>query len=124
MTLELYYMLTSHPPSGTQDKTDKSLEEHTVLGKAVRVLYDNPILKGSVLKGDLNKDEELHITITSLNLEDLTKIWTTFPNKPFRPSVCYVVTPVKIDSERVMGVQRVISKETNYAHIVQEKGDK
>jgi hypothetical protein len=124
LTLELYYMLTSHPSSGTQDKTARSQEEHAVLGMAVRVLYDNSILKGSVLKGNLDKNEELHITITSLSLEDLTKLWTTFPNKPFRPSVCYVVTPVRIDSEREMGVQRVISKETNYAYIVPEKGDK
>lgn len=124
VTLELYYMLTSHPPSGAQERTDKSLEEHTVLGKAVRVLYDNPILKGSVLKGDLNKDEELHVTMTSLNLEDLTKIWTTFSNKPFRPSVCYVATPVRIDSEREIGAQRVVSREINYMHKIAKKGGK
>lgn len=123
LTLELYYMLTSHVSSG-DDKTARSLEEHTVLGRAISILHDNSVLRGSVLKGDLNENDELHITTTSLNFDDLTKIWTTFPNKPFRPSVCYVVTPVKIDSERETGVQRVKSKGINYAHIVPEKGDK
>lgn len=124
LTLELYYILTSHPPSGSQDKTEKSREEHEVLGRAVSVLYDHSVLKGSNLMGDLSEDEELHITMTSLSLEDLTKIWTTFPNKPFRPSVCYLVTPVRIDSEREMGVQRVISKKTSHDYMVSEKGEK
>lgn len=124
LTLELYYMLTSHASSGEQDKTARSLDEHRVLGRAMSILYDNSVLKGSVLRGNLNENEELHITITSLGFEDLTHIWTTFPNKPFRPSVCYAVTPVEIDSEKEMDVQRVISKKANYAHIVSEKGDR
>jgi len=124
LTLELYYMLTSHVASGAQDKTARSLEEYTVLGRALRILYDNSILKGSVLKGNLDKNQELHIAITSLSLEDLAKIWSTFPNKPFRPSVCYVVTPVRVDSEREMGVQRVVSREINYAHMKAGNGGK
>jgi hypothetical protein len=124
LTLELYYMLTSHVASGAQDKTAKSLEEHTVLGRALRVLYDNSILKGSVLKGNLDKNQELHISITSLSLEDLTHIWTTFSNKPFRPSVCYVVTPVSIDSERETNVQRVISAKMDYAYQIVKSGGK
>lgn len=122
LTLELYYMLTSHVSSGVQDKTARSLEEHTVLGRAVRVLYDHSVLKGSILKGNLNKNEELHVMISSLSLEDLTKIWSTFPNKPFRPSICYVVTPVGIDSSREVGVQRVVSREINYAYYARKEG--
>lgn len=124
VTLELYYMLTSHTPSGTQDKTARSLEEHIVLARAISVLYDNSILKGSVLEGSLNKNEELRVTMASLNLDDLTKIWTTFPNKPFRPSICYMVTPVRIDSENKMGVQRVVSAEMNYSHKIAKKEGK
>ncbi|MCC4769575.1 DUF4255 domain-containing protein [Methanosarcina sp. DH2] len=122
LTLELYYMLTPHTSSGVQDKTARSLEEHTVLGRAIRVLYDHSILKGSLLKGNLNKNEELHIMMSSLNMEDLTKIWSTFPSKSFRPSVCYVVTPVQIDSGREVGVQRVVSREINYAYYARKGG--
>ena len=124
LALELYYMLTSHVSSGEQDKTDKMLEEHSVLGRAMQVLYDHSILRGSFLKGNLVREEEMHITITPLSLDEMTKIWSTFQNKPFRTSVCYLVTPVRIDSSRSMGVQRVVSKETGYTYMVTEKGEK
>ncbi len=119
--LELYYMLTSHVSSGEQDKTEKALEEHKVLGRALQVLHDNSILGGSLLKGNLDRSDELHITLTSPTLDDLTKIWTTFAGRPFRSSVCYVVTPVRIDSSRKMSVQRVISKEMDYMQMMTKK---
>lgn len=119
--LELYYMLTSHVSSGEQDKTEKALEEHRVLGRALQVLHDNSILSGSLLKGNLDTSDELHITLTTPTLDDLTKIWTTFAGRPFRSSVCYVVTPVRIDSGREMSVQRVISKEMDYMQTVKKK---
>ncbi|WP_298685462.1 DUF4255 domain-containing protein [uncultured Methanomethylovorans sp.] len=119
--LELYYMLTSHVSSGEQDKTEKALEEHRVLGRALQVLHDNSILSGSLLKGSLDRSDELHIALTSPTLDDLTKIWTTFAGRPFRPSVCYVVTPVRIDSTRTMSVQRVITKEMDYMQMVKKK---
>lgn len=119
--LELYYMLTSHVSSAEQDKTEKALEEHRVLGRALQVLHDNSILSGSLLKGTLDKSDELHITLTSLSLDDLTKIWTTFAGKPFKSSVCYVVTPVRIDSAREISVQRVVSKEVDYMQMVKKK---
>jgi hypothetical protein len=124
LALELYYMLTSHVSSGEHDKTEKMLEEHRVLGRAIQVLYDHSILRGSILKGNLGREEELHITIAPLSLDEMTKIWSTFQNKPFRTSVCYLVTPVRIDSSRSMSIQRVISKETDDTYMVPEKGEK
>lgn len=101
MTLDLYYMLTSYPSSGIQDMTERTKEEHSVLGRAMQILSDNAILKGPSLKGSLTDDnEELHITLTRLDMDDITNIWSTFKEKPFRPSVCYLVTPVMIDSTR------------------------
>ncbi|MFY1110749.1 MAG: DUF4255 domain-containing protein [Methanosarcinaceae archaeon] len=121
--LELYYMLTSYAAFGN-DKTDKALDEHWVLGRAMQVLYDHSVLNGKLLQGNLNKDEELHITISPQSLDDMTKIWSTFQDRPFRPSVCYVVTPVMIDSTQEMGVQRVLSKETDYAYMEAKKEEK
>jgi len=95
LQLDLYYILTSHP-SGIPDKTERTIEQHRILGWAMQVLYDNSILKGDVLRGTLNQNEEdeLHITICPLNLDDITKIWTTFQDKSYKTSVCYQVTPV------------------------------
>jgi len=119
--LELYYLLTSHVSSGEQDRTEKTLEEHRVLGRALQIMHDNPVLSGSLLKGNLDKSDELHITLTSLSTDDLTRIWTTFQGRPLRSSVCYVVTPVRIDSVREIGVQRVISKEMEYMQMLSTK---
>ena len=71
------------------------------------------------------RDEEMHITITSLSLDDMTKIWSTFPNKPFRTSVCYVVTPVRIDSEQEYGCSKSSIKRSRLTPIwFLRKGEK
>ena len=47
----------------------------------------------------------------------LRQIWTAFQDVAYRLSVVYLVTPVKIDSTRQLGMQRVLSKEMNHAHM-------
>ena len=109
LALDLYYMLTSYPSSGIQDRTERTGEEHRILGRAMQVMYDNPILAGSVLKGSLSAyDNELHVMITSMSLDDMSKIWSTFKEKSFRPSVCYLITSVKIESTREKSITRVV----------------
>lgn len=109
LALDLYYMLTSYPSSGIQDRTERSAEEHRILGRAMQILHDNPMLTGSVLKGSLSAyDTELHVICSTLSLDDVTKIWSTFKDKSFRPSVCYQVTPVKIESSSEKKISRVI----------------
>ena len=108
ISLDIYYMLTSYPSSGIQDRTERTREEHSILGRAIQVLHDNTILTGSVLKGSLSAhDTILHVIGTSMSLDDMSKIWSTFKEKSFRPSVCYLVTPVKIESSREKKVSRV-----------------
>jgi hypothetical protein len=108
LALDLYYMLTSYPSPGIQDRTERTQEEHSILGRAMQVLHDNPILTGSALKGSLSAyDNELHVMITSMSLDDMSKIWSTFKEKSFRPSVCYLVTSVKIESTREKSITRV-----------------
>jgi hypothetical protein len=113
-------MFTSYP-SGIQDITERTREEHSILGRTIQIINDNSILAGSVLKGNLNVNGyELHITLTPVSLDDMTKMWTTFPGKSFRSSICCLVTPVLIDSGREITVQRVVSKESGYNQIVPE----
>lgn len=121
LNLDLYYMLTSYPSSGIQDKTERTKEEHSILGRAMQVIYDNSILNGSVLRGSLaENNDELHISLFPLSMDDTTKIWTTFQDKPFRPSICYLVTPTKIESTRERETQRVV--ERNLTHHVMKVG--
>lgn len=99
LTLDLCYMLTSYGFAQIVDRSDRTMEEHKVLGRAMRILYDNAILKGSVLRGSLaGSSEELRVTLLPVSLEELNRLWNSFPEKTYKLSVCYIVTPVRIDT--------------------------
>lgn len=111
LILDLVYMLTSYPSSGIQDKTERTKEEHSILGRAMQILHDNSIITNPHLRGCLTDDgQELHISQTPLDLDNMTKIWSTFNNRPFSPSVCYLVANVRIESTREKEAKRVISR--------------
>ena len=117
LPLDLYYMLTAHFP---QETTDKTYDAHLLLGKAMQILHDNAILTVPDLYGSLkNSIDELHISLNPMKLEDITNIWNTFQDKSYKPSVCYVVTPVNIESARPPeAVTRVVSEEIKYVGLV------
>ena len=61
----------------------------------------------------LKKEGKLH----TIPIDELNRLWNSFPEKPLKLSVCYMVTPVKIDSTRQVEARRVIEKETGYYQI-------
>jgi hypothetical protein len=100
LIVDLYYLLTAHLAETTL------LEAHRALSRAMRVFYDNGILRGSLLSADpsnrgLTADSTLRLTLNPITMEDLTRIWSVFPDTPYEISVTYLVTPVAIESERV-----------------------
>ena len=97
LTVDLYYLLTAH--SGTSNL----LQAHTALSRAMRVFYDNGVLQGSLLRSDdpskgLTADATLRLTLNPISMEDMTRIWSVFPDTPYEISVTYLVTPVAIES--------------------------
>jgi hypothetical protein len=99
--LDLYYLLTSFPAAG-DNATEKTLNTQHVLAYAMRVFFDNGILTGSLLRGDLPRDQELRLTLQPITLEDLTRIFGVFPENALQTSVSYVVSPVKLLSTRAV----------------------
>ena len=71
LTLELYYMLTAHPSSGIIDRTERTKEEHGILGKAMQILYDNTLLTIS--------DYDLRITLNTISLDAVSYTHLTLP---------------------------------------------
>jgi hypothetical protein len=107
LTLDLYYLLTSHPRT-TSDPTEDSLAAHSLLAAAMRVLHVNASLSGVRLRGELaGSDQELHVTLNPVTVEDMTRLWEVFPNESYRLSVSYCVTPVRIDTQGTQTTSRV-----------------
>ncbi len=119
ISLDLYYMLTAHPGTqNQQDITESTKQEHRILGRAIQILHDNSTVRMETIDPDIK--EEWHIILNPLSLDDMTKIWTTFQGKSMRPSVCYLVTPIQIHSEREKTVQRVVTKEMRHYYRMPE----
>lgn len=107
MALLLHYLLT--PWSGNR------LTDHTILGRAMQILYDGAILSGSDLQGSLkNTDQALKVTLAPLNLEDRTRVWHSV-QKPYRLSVSYEVRVVNLDPESVEHLPIVNRRTLDYS---------
>ncbi len=112
--LELFYIVTTYSNDAAQEKY--------ILGKVMQIFFNNPVLSGSILQGSLSgSNNEIKIIFNPLSLDDLTKIWGTFQDVPYKLSVSYMVTPVIIDSSIEMSAQRVISKEMGHRHLVMKR---
>lgn len=107
LELELYYLVTAHLPRSGNDPTDKSKEQHRVLGRAMQVLHDNPVVGGSDLAGDLAGGRKLRVTPAAASADEVADVWSTFGETPYQPSVAYLVTPVAIESTREIEAERV-----------------
>ena len=118
LPLNLYYLLNTYgtTTAAGSDTLQDEIVAHDLLGSAMRILNDYPILTPEietshgvqVLDADLlDADEAVKVTLDPLSLEDLSKVWTAL-NRPFRPSAAYEVSLVQIDSKlRTPNVQPV-----------------
>lgn len=113
--LDLLYLVTPYSDDKTQEKI--------IMGKVMQIFFDNAVLTGTVLQGALSgTDEEIKLFFNPISLDDLTKIWSAFQEVAYRLSISYMVTPIRIDSTRQVGMRRVVSKEMNHSYMV-SKGE-
>lgn len=105
LALDLFYLFT---PYAQNRET-----ELIIMEKLMRTFYDNAVLRGDMLQGGLQQsgNSELKTVPNTLSLEDLNKLWGIFPNKAFKLSAAYMITPVRIPSSRETTVTRVVEKE-------------
>jgi uncharacterized protein DUF4255 len=109
LIVDLYYLLTAHSGVGGV------LEAHRALSRAMRVFYDNGVIRGSLLRTldpqrGLTSDSLLRVTLNPITMEDMTRIWSVFPDTPYEISVTYLVTPVAIESERTLDTAPVVDQ--------------
>jgi hypothetical protein len=118
LSLDLYYMLTAYP-SGAQEITEQYLDSHKILSRAMRIFYDIGTLAGGRLRGNLRDlDQQLRVTLNPISMEDLTRIWSVFPDTVYRPSICYLVSPARIESQQMDETQRIVEKQTDARQMV------
>lgn len=105
LSLSLFYLLTPYAPN---DALNGNATAHQILGEAMRVLYENPVVPKVYLDPGLaDAREQLQIASNALDPEELSRIWTTF-SQPFRLSVLYQVSTVQLD--RLPATQRPMPK--------------
>lgn len=99
LALNLEYLVTAY---GEEERDDVG---HYLLGKAMRVLHDHPVIARARLKTALaaarvhDQLESIRIVHQELSVDDLSKLWTSFQT-PLRISASYLVTVVLIDSKQ------------------------
>ncbi|MGH3901562.1 MAG: Pvc16 family protein [Pseudonocardiaceae bacterium] len=95
LSLSLFYLMTPYAPN---DPQTGNVTAHQILGEAMRVFYENPVVPNGYLdNGLIGAREHLQIASNELDPEELSRIWTTF-SQPFRLSVLYQVSTVQLDT--------------------------
>jgi hypothetical protein len=106
VALDLHYLLTFY---GDEDR----LEPQRLLGSAVRTLHTMPIITRQVIRDTITNPlfdflagsnladevELIKLTPTPLSTEELSKLWSVFPQTPYALSIAYQGTVVLIESE-------------------------
>ncbi len=101
LPLNLYYVLTTY---GRADNDSDALS-HEVLGAAMSVLHDHPVLGTAEINSALpdsgldTQIERVRITPQPMSIDELSKLWTAFQTN-YRISAAYEATVVLIDSTR------------------------
>jgi Pvc16 N-terminal domain len=103
LSLNLFYLMT---PYAQNDPQTGNTTAHEILGEAMRVFYENPIVPQDYLVTGLKSArEQVKIVHNTLDPQELSQVWSTF-TQPFRLSVLYQVSAVQLDmlveSEQVM----------------------
>jgi hypothetical protein len=110
LSLVLHYLLTAYGATDDNDSINET-RAHFLLGSAMRVLHDYPVITDSlmtihsaptqILDSSLRGEfENIKICLDPISLEDLSKVWTAL-TRPYRLSAAYTVSVVQIESRRI-----------------------
>jgi hypothetical protein len=101
LALDLFYLLTAYG-QGDDDPVPVS---HRLLGLAMRILHDHPVLGAAELQASFPANdlfqqvERVRITPQTLTVDEMHKLWTSFQTQ-YRISAAYQASVVLIESTR------------------------
>jgi hypothetical protein len=114
LALDLWYLMTAF---AQEENENGELSSQNLLGDGMRTLHDYSIITEQLLRRRpipggpppqnqpildeklLNESEHLRISLEKYSLEEMNKLWSTFPNANYRRSVVYHVSVVQIESK-------------------------
>jgi hypothetical protein len=101
LPLELHYMITPW--------ARKTLDEFSIVGRVLQVLYDHGEIGPAELQGSSwSPGDSVQLVLGSLPVEDHFRIWET-TNLPYRLSLTYCARVVGIEPEVSEGASVVVS---------------
>jgi hypothetical protein len=113
LSLVLHYLLTAYGATDDNGLVNET-RAHFLLGSAMRVLFDYPMITDQLVTVNPPTTQILHVSLRGefekvkicldpLSLEDISKIWTAL-TRPYRLSAAYTVSVVQIESRRLRTV--------------------
>lgn len=110
LSLVLHYLLTAYGATDDNGLVNET-RAHFLLGSAMRVLHDYPVITDALITMNSPSIQILHtslrgefehikICLDPISLEDLSKVWTAL-TRPYRLSAAYTVSVVQIESRRI-----------------------
>ncbi len=108
LTLNLYYLLAA---KSSAEIKSKALDENMILGNAMLVLHQNPIISGSDLEGSLaENNDDIKITPVDIEHHAFSSKIKESENLIYKNVVFYKVGPVQIGDSLLTVGRRVISR--------------
>jgi hypothetical protein len=110
LSLDLHYLITAYGANDTN--VDADLEAQQILGDAMRVFHEHPVVTEDLHEHDNPADplvldpslvgqfEKIKVVLHPSSIEEFSRIWTALPQSNFRRSVAYHVSVVQIESRR------------------------
>ncbi|MEX1030860.1 MAG: DUF4255 domain-containing protein [Paenibacillaceae bacterium] len=108
LMLNLSYLMIAYSNAEVQSK---AIDEHLILGRAMQVIYDNSVLRGSMLEGSLaSTDDELRVVFDVIAADSMRDLWN-FNDVSFKLCVSFTVSPAQMDSTRIKASSRVLERD-------------
>jgi hypothetical protein len=102
--------------------TGKAEDDQILIGRILKAIVDNPIVRKYSLQGNLPGDiDELHVAFNPIPIDQLVGLWNAL-SLPYRLVVSCSVYSIKIAPTNKTGEVPVIEKIVNYSQKLKENG--
>ncbi len=116
MQLRCHGLVTAHSKAPVQGRLP---DEYRILGRAMQIIRDNPVIPPERLEGSLAADQTgLQVTHARMGMEELSKVWNT-ANRMYKPSFGIVISSFSIESNRIRSAGTRVASAT--IDLVQKK---